>query len=145
MYIYCRIIREKGSSLGGNRPNRLIVVIVGVCGVRLLQASALVALDKVDLNRLDLLRLHLSPVQNNLRIVVLYFIVVDNLVSFESLQEVKVYLEACRDAEDGNDHAETTATTWLDNGCIYSSLHSDWTYWLLKISQNKLIGEDLAL
>jgi len=119
MYIYCRIIREKGSSLGGNRPNRLIIVIVGVCGVRLLQASALVALDKVDLNGLDLLRLHLSPVQNNLRIVVLYFIVVDNLVSFESLQEVKVNLEACRDAEDGKDHAKTTATAWLDDSWVY--------------------------
>ena len=49
----------------------------------LLQAGALIALDKVNLHCLDFLRSHLSPIEHYLRVVVLDLVIVDYLVALE--------------------------------------------------------------
>ncbi len=76
--------------------------------MRLLEASTLVALNEVNLNGFHLLRPHLSPVQHNLRVEVLYFIEVNHLVALESLQKVEVNLQAGRNTHDSHDHAKAT-------------------------------------
>jgi hypothetical protein len=82
--------------------------------VGLLQAGALIALDKVNLHCLDFLRSHLSPIEHDLRVVVLDLVKVDYLVALETFQEVEVDLEAGWNAKNTYNHAE--AAIWSDDG-----------------------------
>jgi hypothetical protein len=57
-----------------NKPDRLIVVIIRVSGMRLLLAGASIPLDQVDTESSCLPGHHLPPVENYLRIVVAHLI-----------------------------------------------------------------------
>jgi len=86
---------------------RLVTVIVHIRCAWLLVALTRECLNQIQADILGFIRLELSPVEDDLRILVPHLVEVNELIVHEIIQHLEVDLQAGGDSEDRDNHEET--------------------------------------